>query len=44
MNIDSERKLHDVSHGVSLIDLAIEYLKVKGLVYEGRLAAERAIA
>jgi len=33
----SERKLHDVSHGVSLIDLAIEYLKVKGLVYEGRL-------
>ena len=33
----SERKLHDASRGQSLIDLAIEYLKLKGLVYEGRL-------
>lgn len=33
----SERTLHDRSHGPSKIDAAIEWLREKGLVYEGRL-------
>lgn len=33
----SERTLHDRSHGPSKIDAAIEWLRGKGLVYEGRL-------
>ncbi|MGE5368629.1 MAG: arginine--tRNA ligase [Chloroflexota bacterium] len=33
----SERTLHDRSHGPSKIDASIEWLREKGLVYEGRL-------
>ncbi|MCC3247279.1 arginine--tRNA ligase [Methylocystis sp. WRRC1] len=33
----SERTLHDRSNGPSKIDAAIEWLREKGLVYEGRL-------
>ena len=33
----SERRLHDRSKGPSLIDAAIDWLREKGLVYEGRL-------
>ncbi len=33
----SERTLHDRSKGPSLIDASIEWLREKGLVYEGRL-------
>jgi arginyl-tRNA synthetase len=33
----SERTLHDRSHGPSKIDAAIDWLREKGLVYEGRL-------
>jgi len=33
----SERMLHDRSKGPSLIDASIEWLREKGLVYEGRL-------
>lgn len=33
----SERTLHDRTHGPSKIDAAIEWLRERGLVYEGRL-------
>ncbi|RTL86120.1 MAG: arginine--tRNA ligase [Hyphomicrobiales bacterium] len=33
----SERTLHDRSHGPSKIDASIEWLRERGLVYEGRL-------
>jgi arginyl-tRNA synthetase len=33
----SERTLHDRAHGPSKIDAAIDWLRGKGLVYEGRL-------
>ncbi len=33
----SERALHDRAHGPSKIDASIEWLREKGLVYEGRL-------